>query len=30
MLVSPRPDIVAADDDIAALGNILLNFPRLL
>jgi len=27
MLVSPHPDIIAADDDIAALGGILLNFP---
>jgi len=24
MLVSPRPDIVAANDDIATLGGILL------
>jgi len=30
MLVSPRPDIVTADDNIAALGGILLNFPCLL
>jgi len=30
MLVLPRPDIIAADDDIAALGGILLNFPYLL
>ena len=29
MLVSPRLDIVA-DDDITALGSILLNFPCLL
>jgi len=26
MLVSPRPDIIAVDDDITALGGILLNF----
>jgi len=30
MLVSPCLDVVAADDDIAALGGILLNFPCLL
>jgi len=30
ILVSPRPDIIAADDDITALGGILLNFPCLL
>jgi len=30
MLVSPRPDIIAANDNIVALGNILLNFPCLL
>jgi len=24
MLVSPRPDIIAADNDVAALGGILL------
>ena len=30
MLVSPRPDIVAADDDIAALSGILSIFPCLL
>jgi len=30
MLVSPRPDIVAADDNIAALDSILSNFPYLL
>ena len=26
MLVSPCPDIIAADNDYAALGDILLNF----
>jgi len=30
MLVSPYPDIIAADDDITTLGGILLNFPCLL
>jgi len=30
ILVSPYPDIIAADDDVAALGGILLNFPYLL
>jgi len=30
MLVSPYLDIIAADDNIAALGGILLNFPCLL
>jgi len=30
MLVSPYPDIIAANDDIAALGSILSNFPCLL
>jgi len=30
MLVLPYLDIIAADDDIAALGGILLNFPCLL
>jgi len=30
MLVSPCPDVVAADDDVAALGGILSNFPCLL
>jgi len=30
MLVSPYLDTVAADDDITALGSILLNFPCLL
>jgi len=30
ILVSPRPDIVAADDDVAALGGILSIFPCLL
>jgi len=30
MLVSPCPDIIAADDNITTLGGILLNFPCLL
>jgi len=30
MLVSPCPDIIAADDNIAALGGILSTFPCLL
>ena len=30
MLVSPCPDIVTADDNVAALGGILLIFPCLL
>jgi len=30
MLVSLCPDIVATDNDITALGSILLNFPCLL
>jgi len=30
MLVSARPDIIAANDDITTLGGILLNFPCLL
>jgi len=30
MLVLAHPDIVAADNNIAALGGILLNFPCLL
>jgi len=30
MLVSPHLDIIATDDDIAALGGILSNFPCLL
>jgi len=30
MLVSPYPDIVATDDDVTALGSILLNFLCLL
>jgi len=30
MLVSPYLDIIAADDDIATLSSILLNFPCLL
>jgi len=30
MLVSPRPDVIAADNDIAALGSILSNFLCLL
>jgi len=30
MLVLPYPDIIAANDDIAALGGILLNFLYLL
>jgi len=30
MLVSPCPDIVAANDDVAALGGILSIFPCLL
>jgi len=30
MLVSPYLDIIAADDNIAALGSILSNFPYLL
>jgi len=30
MLVSPYPDIIAADDDITALGSILSNFLCLL
>jgi len=30
MLVSPYPDIVAADDNITALGGILSNFLCLL
>ena len=30
ILVSPRPDIIAADNNITALNNILLNFPYLL
>jgi len=29
MLVSAHPDVVAADDNVAALGGILLNFPCL-
>jgi len=29
ILVSPHPDVVAADDNIAALGGILLIFPCL-
>jgi len=30
MLVSPCPDVVAVDNDVAALGGILLSFPCLL
>jgi len=30
MLVSARPDIIAANNNVAALGSILLNFPYLL
>jgi len=30
MLVSPYPDIIAANDNITALGSILSNFPCLL
>jgi len=30
MLVSPYPDIIATNDNIAALGGILLNFLCLL
>ena len=30
ILVLPRPDIITANDNITALGNILLNFPCLL
>jgi len=30
MLVSPYPDIIAADNDITALSGILLNFLCLL
>jgi len=30
MLVSPYPDIITANDDVAALGSILLIFPCLL
>jgi len=30
MLVSPHPDIIAADDDVATLGGILLIFLCLL
>jgi len=30
MLVSPYPDIVAADNNTGALGGILLNFSYLL
>jgi len=30
MLVLARLDVIAADDNIAALGSILLNFPCLL
>ena len=30
ILVSPYLDIIAIDNNIAALGNILLNFPYLL
>jgi len=30
MLVLTRPNIIAADDDVAALGSILLNFLCLL
>jgi len=30
MLVSPYLDIIAANDNITALGGILLNFPCLL
>jgi len=30
MLVSARPDIIAADDNVAALGSILLSFLCLL
>jgi len=30
MLVLARPDIIAADNDITALGSILLNFFCLL
>jgi len=29
ILVSPRPDVVAADDDVTALGGILSIFPCL-
>jgi len=30
ILVLPYPDVIAADDDVAILGSILLNFPYLL
>jgi len=30
MLVSPYPDIITADNNIATLGGILLIFPYLL
>jgi len=30
MLVSPHPDIIAANDDITALSGILSDFPCLL
>jgi len=30
MLVLPYPDIIATDDNVAALGSILSNFPCLL
>jgi len=30
MLVLPHPDIITADDNVTALGGILLNFPCLL
>ena len=30
MLVSPYPDVVTADNNITALGSILLIFPCLL
>jgi len=30
ILVLPRPDVIAADNDTAILGGILLNFPCLL